>query len=198
MCPYFFRRAYRLPADELAPFHEVGVRYNALNHMAQALFKAWGDLKTVTLSPGRSFTPLPMFPSTLADQHLELLEDRSIAHTLGRMKDDVAKTEELLRECLMLALRGVGPDNAAELARRVGLSDWDLDIDWERVRTDALPRRERRERLSTLARDLERALGRWSGELVPMTELFASAGITSIPAEIRPIEPSNRPSPRTV
>jgi flavin-dependent dehydrogenase len=198
MCPYFFRRAYRLPAEELSAFHEVGLRYNRLNHMAQELCNAWADLKTVTLHEGRPFTPLPMFPSTLADQHLELLEDRSIEHTLGRMRDDVSKTEELLFEMLMLALRGVGPENAAELAKRIDLASWDLPVDWERVRTDALPRRERRERLSTLARDLERALGRWSGDLVPMDDLFAKAGITPQSAEIAGSAASNTSRPEAV
>ncbi|RLB56133.1 MAG: hypothetical protein DRJ42_04180 [Deltaproteobacteria bacterium] len=179
MCPYFFRRAYRLPAAELAPFHDLGLRYNRLNHLAQELFTAWADLKTVTLNPGRPFTPLPMFPSTLADQHLELLEDRSIEHTLERMTTDIALTEELLVESLMLALRGVGPENGAEFARRIDLASWDIAPSPERVRIDSLPRRERRELLSTLARDLERALGRWAGDLVPMPDLLTNAGISA-------------------
>jgi hypothetical protein len=114
------------------------------------------------------------------------------------MRDDVSKTEELLFEMLMLALRGVGPENAAELAKRIDLASWDLPVDWERVRTDALPRRERRERLSTLARDLESALGRWSGDLVPMDDLFAKAGITPQSAEIAGSAASNTSRPEAV
>jgi hypothetical protein len=183
MSPYFFRRAYQLPAAELRPFHEVGLRYNQLNRWAQDLCEAWAELKTETLSPNRGFTPLPMFPSVLADQHLELLEKRTREETLARMRADVKQTEELLAEMLFLALRGVGKDNVKELARRVKLDTWDIPISKERVAADALPRRERRERLSTMARDMERALGHWDERKSSLEELVREAGLTPITGE---------------
>jgi hypothetical protein len=124
-----------------------------------------------------------MFPSVLADQHLELLEKRTREETLARMRADVKQTEELLAEMLFLALRGVGKDNVKELARRVKLDTWDIPISKERVAADALPRRERRERLSTMARDMERALGHWDERKSSLEELVREAGLTPITGE---------------
>lgn len=183
MAPYFFRRAYQLPAAELRAFHEVGKRYNQLNRWAQDLCEAWAELKTETLSPNRGFIPLPMFPSVLADQHLELLENRTRAQTLARIQADVRQTEELLAEMLFLALRGVGKDNVKALVEHLHLDTWDIPISADRVAADALPRRERRERLSTMARDMERALGHWDERVHTLEELVAEAGLTTITGE---------------
>jgi len=181
MAPYFFRRCYRMPVDQLRAFHRVGERYNALNDRAQRLFEAWAELKVQTLSPGRAFTPLPMFPSVLADQHLELLEKRSPEDTLARVEGDLTATEDLLSELLLLALRGVGPDRARTLVERVGIDDGAFRPSTERVAIDRLPRRERLRRLSPLARDLERALGRWSREAGDLAPSLASAGLAPHP-----------------
>jgi flavin-dependent dehydrogenase len=190
MAPYFIRRAYELPADRLVAFHELGKKYGRLNRWAQKLFDAWVDLKTDTLSPGRVLIPLPMFPSVLADAHLELLETRTQEEAYERMVNDLHRSEEMLVECLFLALRGVGRDNAAELANRIGLDSWEVRIDPERVAANEMPRRERRERLSTLARDLERAFGRFTEMPVPLAELLAAAGRPVQPSETRPVSPA--------
>ncbi len=184
MAPFFFRRCYAGPVASLRAFEALRLRYTQLNQWAQRLLKAWAELKTVTLSPGRPFSPLPMFPSVLADQHLELLEERTGEETLARVTDDVAGAEALLVEILLLALRGVGRERIAALADRAGLGEWDLVIPRRRVEMDALPRRERLRVLPPLARDLERALGRWSGPLGPLVELVEASGVSmSLAAE---------------
>ena len=183
--PFFFRGVFSAPVSELEAFEKLRLRYSELHHRAQSLLEAWADLKTVTLSPGRPFSPLPMFPSVLADQHLELLHDRSVEETRLKMERDIAGAEGLLVELVLLALRGVGEANARRLADRIELADWALPIDPARVALDGLDRRERRGRLPPLARDLERALGRWGGTLPPLADLVRAAGIRlrSVPAE---------------
>ncbi|MEM1413593.1 MAG: tryptophan 7-halogenase [Myxococcota bacterium] len=179
MAPLFFRRAFDLPVERLEAFGDVGKRYDRLNERAQALFEAWAELKTHELSPGRRFTPLPMFPSVLADQHLELLKERTAEETLVRVRADLAPTEGLLAELVLLALQGVGPAGAPELARRVGLARWGLPISAERVAAEGLPRRERVQQLDPLARDLERALGRFPKQDASLAELMQRAGLPS-------------------
>ena len=175
--PFFFRRGFALPAGELDAFEKLRARYSQLNRWAQSLLEAWAELKTVSLSPGRPFSPLPMFPSVLADQHLELLQSRTALETRERMKSDLAGAEELLVELLLLALRGVGAANVASLRERAGLDAWDLEIAAERLEADGLGRRDRLRRLPSLARDLERALGRWGGPLSPLADLVEAAGV---------------------
>ena len=175
--PFFFRRAFALPAAQLRAFEALRARYSQLNRWAQTLLEAWADLKTVALSPGRPFSPLPMFPSVLADQHLELLEHRTPQETRRRMERDIAGAEGLLVELLILAVRGVGEANVEQLGQRARLGEWDLVVDRDRLDADLLERRHRLKRLPPLARDLERALGRFDGPRQALADSMRRAGI---------------------
>jgi len=197
MCPYYFRGLHQLPIEGLREAHALSDVYSELNHRAQALFEAWADLRTVPLAPDRPFVPLPMFPSFLADQHMELLNDRTPEHTLERLRADVAVTELMLRELALRALRGVGPGNAAELSRRLGMAEWGAAPDAERVAVEELPRRERNKRIPTIARDIERAMGRAIEGNASLSELLTQAKwgrpASVAPSPSQPILPRRDP-----
>ncbi len=183
MARIFFRKAYKQDAAGLEEVLEIGKRYSTLNRWAQRLFVAWAELKQVTMAPGRAFCPLPMFPSILADKHLELREDRSVEQTLADIRADLGETEALLGEVLMMALRGVTSGNAAELAERIGLSEWDISIDPGRVDAESLPRPDRVKKLPAIVRDLERSLGVWGPEAGDLSELLELASVKiAVPA----------------
>lgn len=183
ICPYFFSRCYQLPEDALRAAHEVGRRYYRLNDRAQHLFEAWAELVDPRSRP-RPFVPLPMFPSFLADQHLSLQEPRSAEEALARAEADLPKADAVLTELLIRALYSVGAGGAQRLGEGLGLSDWAPPLDPARLALDRLPRAERKARLPSLARDLERALGPQRREEA-LEDLALRAGWPTAPAPDR-------------
>jgi flavin-dependent dehydrogenase len=156
-CPYYFRRLFTLPLERHREVRTMGDRFFALSEVAQRLCEAWADLRDPSPSK-KTFIPLPMFPSVLADKHLALLEERSVDETIDQMRADLATAETLVAEIALRAMGDLGPDKAGVLASRVGMEALRLDPD--RVVTEGLPRRARLDALSPIARDLERAVGR--------------------------------------
>ncbi|HJK89778.1 MAG TPA: NAD(P)/FAD-dependent oxidoreductase [Polyangiaceae bacterium LLY-WYZ-15_(1-7)] len=175
MCAHFFQEIWREDAATLRRFLGMQARYYALNSHAQAILEAWGALKPTPFGGRKRFIGLPSFPSTLADQHLSLQEDLDVEGTWAKMESDLAIGQQLVAEILAHALRDLGPETAAELGRRAGLdASWGLPLAGERIDADALPRRQRIEKLPRIARDMERALGRVDPG-VPLSELLARA-----------------------
>lgn len=174
MSAHFFQEIWREDAETLRAFREMGERYYALNTIAQRVLEGWADIPSAGNSAARSFVPLPMFPSVLANQHIALGTKRSPAETLAKMDADLQVGRELVTEVLAHALRDVGLAGAAELGRRVGLdAASDLVID-ARAEFDGLPRRERVARMPDIGRDMERALGRKEGD-APLRDLLVLA-----------------------
>ena len=156
MCAHFFQRIYEADADTLHRFLAMGQQYFDLNTSAQSILEAWAELKDEA-GAKKTFVPLPMFPSVLANQHLALLEDLGPEATLEKMGADLETGKQLVTEVLAHALRDLGPGHAESLGRRLG--GLSLPIG-PRFAVDALPRRERLAELPEIGRDLERALGR--------------------------------------
>lgn len=168
MCAHFFQRIYSTDAETLRAFLQMGKQYYALNTEAQTILETWGALKS---EPGakKAFVPLPMFPSVLAKQHLALLEKLDPAATLQKMTDDLETGRELVTEVLAHALRDLGPGQSAQLRAKLGgIAPLDARAS-QRFADDALPRRERVERLPEIGRDLERALGRKNAKVALST-----------------------------
>ena len=178
ICPYFFARGYRLPTERLGPVHDIGERYITLNSRAQELFERWAELLDDERPDDsrRPFVPLPMFPSFLAAQHIDLQSPRTPEEAAAKVEADIPREEELLAEMVLRALRSVGPERAQILAERVGLASWNLPISEERVAVESTDRKQRRQRLPELARDLERAMGKPKDVPIPLEALLRLAG----------------------
>jgi hypothetical protein len=100
-----------------------------------------------------------MYPSVLADAHLDIRTVRPHPETLAKMEEDFEVGRRLVGEVLVRALRSVGSAKAALLAEKAGVAGGLLEIRRERVDVDELSGGVRRRALPRVTRDLERALG---------------------------------------
>ncbi len=159
---HFFQGIWRESTEELERFIGIGSRFHALNQIAQRIFKTWAELKGAPHGDGlKEFIPLPMFPSILSRQHLALEKRLDKDATHEKMVADLSIGEELVREIIVHALRDLGPESAKAFREQTKLDDHAAELKLEeRFAQDALPRRERHAALPSVARDLERALGR--------------------------------------
>lgn len=178
ICQFFFNQIYRIKPAEHRKFQELADEFAALNLKAQSMLKAWAHL-----APGTArgdFVPLPQFPSTLADLHLDLQNRRSPDETYARMRANLEAAREVVAELTLRALKAVGRAEVSELVRRTNFLDWDLAWNDARLDYDAAPSSERatqRRRLPRIVRDMDRAFGHPpnDGNGETMRELLAIA-----------------------
>ncbi len=176
LAPYFIQGIYRLDAAEHRRFLELGSTYRALNSSAQRVLTAWATLKssspprgseTPHAQPaGRPFIPLPMFPSILAERHVELAKPATPDEVYAKMVDDVELSHQFIQELVVHALSDLPPEHAAQFGQQSGLAAGDVRIDRDRFVVESQSRRTRLASTPRIGRDLERAVGRTrSGEL---------------------------------
>lgn len=190
MTTHFVQRIWEQDAATLRRFRRLQDRFYLLNHRAQSLLEAWAELEPRAHGNTKPFVGLPSFPSVLLDQHEAILKPLDPEATFAKLEADYVTGRALVSEILWHALRALGPERAAEFGRLAGLDPtWDLDLDPARVSADALPRRQRRDALGRVARDMERALGRLPTD-TPLAELLERAlGVcesTFTPSETSP------------
>ncbi|MDQ3031949.1 MAG: NAD(P)/FAD-dependent oxidoreductase [Myxococcota bacterium] len=182
VCQFFFNEIYKVPPSEHRKFRELAREFAALNVKSQSMLKTWAHL-----APGTArgdFVPLPQFPSTLADLHLDLQNRRGEGETYAQMKTNLAGAKEVVAELTLRALKAVGPEQAGELATRTGFLEWGLAWGDARLDYDAAPSSERapkRRSLPRIVRDMNRAFGppENDGERPTMRELLAIARQTA-------------------
>lgn len=163
MGAHFFQRIYLEDTETLTRFRELGKSYYELNSRAQRILEGWARSKTRRKSSGarRDFIPLPMFPSVLAKQHLALEAELTSDETFDKMRADLETGKALVGEVLVHAVRDLSGDGELLRAFLSALEPDDLKLlSDDRVAVDALERKERRNALSEIGRDMERALGR--------------------------------------
>ncbi|HJL19379.1 MAG TPA: NAD(P)/FAD-dependent oxidoreductase [Sandaracinaceae bacterium LLY-WYZ-13_1] len=158
VCQYFFQGLFRLPLEEQRAFVDVAQRFASLNLRAQQLFAGWAA--RAEDGPERRHVVLPPIPSLLANLHLDLEREMTPAQTRAYMEEKADLAEELLTQLLLRAVTELGPDPGAALVEALGAADWPLAGLEARLGAEAGGKRGRRRRLSRLARDVERALGR--------------------------------------
>ena len=118
-----------------------------------------------------------MYPSVLVDLHLELAKPHTREESLAGMSRNLPMGRDLVGELIAHALRSLGSDRAREFGERVGHGpdlEHGLELTWDRVQADSLPRKERNAAMPPIGRDLERALGRDASE-EPLADLYALA-----------------------
>lgn len=176
-CPYYFDKAHQAPLDELRRFHALRDPWAALNRRAQHVLETWAELMPTEHSNGPAHIPIPMYPSVLVDLHLELAKPHTRDESLAGMSRNLPMGRDLVGELIAHALRSLGSDRAREFGERVGHGpdlEHGLELTWERVQADSLPRKERNAAMPPIGRDLERALGRDASE-EPLADLYALA-----------------------
>ena len=186
-CAFFFSEIWRQDLATLRAFRAMGQRWFDLNTHAQRVVEAWASLGTPTM-PRKPFVAMPAPRTVLAEQHGSLLEKRDPAATLAKMERDWQVGADLVTELLAQALRDVGAEGAAALGEALDLGRaWSLPLRSERITAEELPRRKRLDMLPTVARDLERAIGRpqTSETLAHLLELAGRPGTGSLPDPVR-------------
>ncbi len=177
ICQYFFQRCHALPVEEHRRFSTMLDRWIEANRRAQAVLQAWARIAPAEPSTDR--VPLPQFPSTLADLHLDLMVETDPNATYRVMEERLALAEQVLGELVLRALRRAGREGAERLAAELDLASWHLAIDEQRLAADEAEPRARRKMLPKAIRDMERAFGRASagGPGAPtLRQLLALAG----------------------
>src|SRR5690606_30452868 len=79
---------------------------------------------------------------------------------LAYMNEKADRATELLAEFVLRAIAAVGVEAGEDLLKAVGAHEWDLSSLGARLEAERGEPRKRRQRLSRLARDVERTLGR--------------------------------------
>lgn len=158
VCRYFFNRLYRLSDADHMRFDAIGEEVAVLQTRAQVLFTEWA--RRVDDAPSGANIVLPKIPSTLAELYLSLVEPMSVDEIAGYMREKLALATEVLSEFALRALASLGPKDARELGRVVGLSRWPHRPSPQRIALEALRGGKRRKQLSPIVRELERTFGR--------------------------------------
>lgn len=158
VCQYFFKQLWKLPPAEHARFVEIAKGFATLSYRAQALLAEWA--KRASDEPRAGYVSLPPIPSLLANLHLDLERPMTADEAHAYMSEKLGLAEELLHEILLRALISLGPSAGLELARAIDLASWQTLIDPARLEAEEAEGGSRRRRLSLVARDFERCVGR--------------------------------------
>jgi flavin-dependent dehydrogenase len=157
-CQYYLRGIYKLTGNAAMPFMELGQRIVELSGHMQILLREWALLAPE--EPQAGFVGMPRFPSVLVDAHLALRDEMTPDETLAYMRKRIEQAEEIAGEFLLRIAGELGDDKARELFVRANVQRWRLSIDSARLGAESSVGLARRHALSSIARDVERSLGR--------------------------------------
>jgi len=147
------------------------------NHV-ETLLHTWAELAPERPTP--VFRQAPAFPSVLVDAHIAVAKKMSPAATLDYVTLRLEQGQEIIGEIVLRIVQELGPELGQKLLDTVQFSTWGVTIPPKRLDVEALAGRARRQRLSAIARDVERALGpvRRHDEAGPARELLAQGAIS--------------------
>jgi len=174
VCPYFFNRIFAVDPEQHARFRATHRRFHELNQKAQKILKAWAEL-----SPGHAkadFVAFPLFPSLLADLHIDLTNRRSPQDTLAMMEKNLAGAQEVVVELVCRALKAVGPEQIERFVELTDLRSFRIGFDLDRIEYDvAQDRAGLRKGLSKVVRDMDRCLPKQEMGGAPLRGLIEQA-----------------------
>ena len=157
-CHLVHQNVYRLSPKDYAPYGEVGTRFLALGNFMQRFFKEWAEMAPEGQTVG--FVGSPPFPSVLVDAHVSTGERYTLEETLAMMRERLEQGELAVGELVLRAVQTLGPDKAKELLDKSGWYEMGVQITPHRLEGESKVGRARRPHLTTVARDVERMLGR--------------------------------------
>ncbi len=157
-CQFFQQDLCRLSVEEYAPFGVLGQRFLGLGDRMQSLLRAWVDLAPEDQRP--VFIGAPHFPSVLIDAHIKVGEKMTPEALLEHLHVRVPQMEEMAGEIVLRVVQTLGPELGREALERAKFPAWDIHITPERLDAETRIGHARRTRLSTIARDVERTLGK--------------------------------------
>ena len=149
---------YKLSPDDYQPYGVIGTRLAELGNYMQSWLRNWALLAPEP-QDGKYFGA-PHFPSVHIDAHMRVGTKMTLEETLEYMRMRLAQIEEVAVEIVLRTLQKVGPEIGEQLLEQTDFSSWNLPIPAERIETELLRGQARRLRMSIMARDAERSLGR--------------------------------------
>lgn len=149
---------YKLSPDDYQAYGVIGVRLAELGNYVQSWLRHWA-LLAPEAQDGKYYGA-PHFPSVHIDAHMKVGAKMTLDETLDYMRMRLAQIEEAAVEIVLRTLQKVGPEIGEKLLEATEFAKWDLRIPPERIETELLHGQERRIRMSIMARDAERSLGR--------------------------------------
>jgi flavin-dependent dehydrogenase len=157
-CHFYQQGLYRLDLAEYEPFGRIGRRLLELGDNVQRFLSAWAELAPMPQQP--VFIGAPHFPSVLIDAHTRVAQKMTKPEFLEYLELRLRQIEEIAGEIVLRVVQEVGPVLGRELLERTRFPSWGLHVPPERLETEARTGHARRTRLSTIARDLERTMGK--------------------------------------
>ena len=107
----------------------------------------------------RRFIGSPTFPSILIEAHVKVGQRMTLPETLEYMQMRLVQAEELAGEIVLRVLQSIGPELGQQLLTAANFAAWGVKIAPERLETETLIGQARRQKMSVIARDLERTMG---------------------------------------
>jgi len=157
-CQFSQRRLYRMSNEEYEPYAAVGRRLLFLGNAMQGLLRAWAELAPEEHKP--IFVGAPHFPSVLIDAHTKIGDEMTHAELLDYLRVRLPQAEEMAGEIVLRTVQKLGPELGRQALERADFASWGIKIPERRLETEKLKGHARRTRLSTIARDIERTLGK--------------------------------------
>ena len=102
----------------------------------------------------------PHFPSVHIDAHMRIADRMTLPETLDYMRMRHRQIEEAAVEIVLRTLQKVGPEIGRQLLEATEFGRWNVQLTQERIETELLRGQARRLRMSIIARDAERSLGK--------------------------------------
>lgn len=157
-CQFFIQKIYEQSGENLEKFSAVGQRFLYLSQHLQALVRAWADI--APMEPEAGFGHMPGFPSRVLDTHLALERRMDFDECYAYVQMRADQAIEFVGECLLRVLFTVGEAKARELAETLRIQNWDTPIPLSRVEAENVTGLARRKRITPVALDVQRTLGR--------------------------------------
>lgn len=148
---------YRLSPTEYEPYGLIGRRFAELGNHMQGFLRNWALLAPAAQE--RRFIGSPTFPSILIEAHVKVGQKMTLPETLEYMQMRLVQAEELAGEIVLRVLQSIGPELGQQLLTAANFAAWGIKIAPERLETETLIGQARRQKMSIIARDLERTMG---------------------------------------
>jgi flavin-dependent dehydrogenase len=157
-CHFYQQELFALEPEEYEPFAGIGQRLLELGDRMQRFLSAWAE--SAPEPQQARFIGAPHFPSVLIDAHTKVGQKLGRAELLEYLQKRIGQIEEIAGEIVLRVVQQVGPGLGRQLLVSVDFPAWSLQISPDRLANEGRTGHARRTRLSTIARDLERTLGK--------------------------------------
>jgi len=158
-CQYYQQNLFRLRGEVHDEIAGMGARIVELSECVQSLVRVWAKRHPVT-DFSRVFMGLPAFPSVPVDAHLALQRRMSVDEAMDYLRMRVNQAEALVGEYIVRTAIQFGPGEGLAILEASGFPQWNVRLPADRIAAESTKGLARRRALGTVARDIERNLGR--------------------------------------